>query len=134
VHSRGVVDRGAVVHLTTHYLFDPGGPAVSAVSGALCQAGRPFAHGYEIYLERATLSFGPDTPLTVYGPEGSVERPSLGSGDPVDAFAQELSVAVAAVASGHEPAALAGELARRALVLCHAEIESVKTGKVVNVG
>ncbi len=59
VHSRGVVERGAVVHLTTQYLFDDDGPAVSAVSGALSQSGRPFAHGFEIYLERATLSFAP---------------------------------------------------------------------------
>jgi predicted dehydrogenase len=131
VHSRGVVDRGAVVHLTTQYLYDPGGPAVSAVSGALCQSGRPFAHGFEIYLERATLSFGPDTPLTVYGPDGSAERPELGSSDPVDAFAEELKVAVEAVASGREAPALSGDLARRALALCHAEIESVKTGDLV---
>ena len=132
VHSRGVVDRGAVVHLTSQYLYDPGGPAVSAVSGALSQPGRPFAHGFEIYLERATLSFGPDTPLTVFGPEGTVERPEMGPGDPVDAFAEELKVAVDAVATGREAAALSGDLARRALALCHAEIESVKAGKLVS--
>jgi predicted dehydrogenase len=132
VHSRGVVDRGAVVHLTTQYLFDEGGLAVSAVSGALCQSGRPFAHGFEIYLERATLSYGPDTPLTVFGPDGSVERPDLGSSDPVDAFASELTTAVEGVASGKEPPALSGELARRALRLCRAEVESVATGKAVN--
>jgi predicted dehydrogenase len=134
VHSRGVVDRGAVVHLTTQYLYETGGPAVSALSGALSQSGRPFAHGFEIYLERATLSFGPDTPLTVYGPDGSAERPALGSADPVDAFGAELAVAVDAVASGQEAPALSADLARRALALCHAEVESVKTGKVVNVG
>ncbi len=133
VHSRGVVDRGAVVHLTTQYLFE-GGPAVSAVSGALSQPGRPFAHGFEIYLERATLSFGPDTPLTVYGAGGSVERPELGSADPVDAFRAELTQAVAAVSSGQEAPALSADLASRALRLCHAEIESIKTGKVVKVG
>lgn len=131
VHSRGVVDRGAVVHLTTQYLYDQDGPAVSAVSGALCQSGRPFAHGFEIYLERATLSYGPDTPLTVFGPDGSVDRPSLGSSDPVDAFAAELMVAVDAVATGQEPKSLSGDLARRALGLCHAEVESVKTGELV---
>ena len=49
--------RGAVVHLTTQYLYDDPDLAVSAVSGALSQAGRPFTHGFEIYLERATLSF-----------------------------------------------------------------------------
>ena len=81
VHSRGVVDRGAVVHLTTQYLFE-GGPAVSAVSGALSQPGRPFAHGFEIYLERATLSFGPDTPLTVYTADGLVRAAGARVGRP----------------------------------------------------
>ncbi len=132
VHSRGVVDGGAVVHLTTQYLYDQGGPAISAVSGALSQSGRPFAHGFEIYLERATLSYGPDTPLTVFGPDGTADRPALGSGDPVDAFAEELKVAIESVASGREAPALSGDLARRALALCHAEVESVRTGKSVS--
>jgi predicted dehydrogenase len=141
VHSRGVVDRGAVIHVTTQYLYD-NGPAVSAVSGALSQSGRPFAHGFEVFLEGATLSFGSanlggepivSTPLSVILPDGTVERPALGSGDPVDAFTAELEVAVGAVATGAEAPALAGDLARRALVLCHAEIESVLTGRVVAV-
>jgi hypothetical protein len=70
----------------------------------------------------------------LFGPDGSVERPALGSGDPIDAFASELGLAVGAVASGEEPPALSGDLARRALSLCRAEIESVKSGKVVQVG
>ncbi len=133
VHSRGVVDGGAVVHLTTQYLYDDGGPAVSAVSGALSQAGRPFTHGFNIYLEEATLAFESATPLVVFKPNGSVERPELGSGDPVDAFSAEIALAIDAVRTGIEPPALAGELARRALKLCHAEIESVKTGRSVEI-
>ena len=38
------------------------------------------------------------------------------------------------VIAGKEPALLSGQLARDALVLCHREIESVKTGKPVAVG
>ena len=54
---RGVVERrGGRPPDDPVPLRRPGGPAVSAVSGALSQAGRPFAHGFEIYLERATLS------------------------------------------------------------------------------
>jgi predicted dehydrogenase len=141
VHSRGVVDQGAVVHLTTQYLYDAGSPAVSAVSGALSQAGRPFAHGFDIYLERATLSFGfadlagegQVNPLSVILPDGTVEHPALGSGDPIDAFADELGVAVASVEQGRALPQLSGELARQALVVCHAEVESVKTGTPVAV-
>src|ERR1700745_1118920 len=51
----GVEEGGAVQYLTTLYLYGPGGPAVSCSSGAVAQKDRPFVHGYEIYLERATL-------------------------------------------------------------------------------
>ncbi|HEX8204246.1 MAG TPA: Gfo/Idh/MocA family oxidoreductase [Isosphaeraceae bacterium] len=131
VHSRGVVEGGAVVHLATQYLYPDPNRVVTAISGALAQAGRPFSHGFEFYLEGATLAFGADTPLSVILPDGTVERPELGSGDPAEAFTRELGVAVAAAASGTAPPALAGDLARQALVLCHAEIQSVRTGQPV---
>jgi len=139
VHSRGVVEGDAVVHLSTQYLYDDPNLAVSAVSGALSQAGRPFTHGFEFYLEKATLSFsfanlageGQVSPLAVILPDGTVERPELGSGDPLDAFADELGVAVASVEQGVALPQLSGELARQALVICQAEVESVKTGKPV---
>jgi predicted dehydrogenase len=140
VQSRGVVENGVVLHLDTQYLYEGPEPSVSALSGALSQAGRPFTHGYEIYLERATIAFEAATlgdkfhlamPVSVILPDGSVENPELGSGDPIDAFAQEIGAAVSAVESGSEAAELSGELARLALVLCHAEVESVKAGKAV---
>jgi predicted dehydrogenase len=143
VHSRGVVEGGAVVHLSTQYIYDDPNLAISAVSGALSQSGRPFAHGFEFYLERATLSFefanlgGQGhlaTPLSVVLPDGTVERPELpGSGDPVDAFTAELTEAVQAVATGTPSPMLSGGLARQALRLCLAEVESAKTGQVVHI-
>ncbi len=144
VHSRGVVERGAVVHLSTQYLFDDPNLAVSAVSGALSQAGRPFAHGFEFYLEGATLAYefanlgGQGhlaTPLSVILPDGTVDRPDLpGSGDPVDAFVAELTAAVEAVATGIPSPTLSGELARQALRLCHAEVRSASEGRAVAIG
>ena len=143
VHSRGVVERGAVVHLSTQYLYDDPNLAISAVSGALSQSGRPFAHGFEFYLEGATLSFefanlgGQGhlaTPLSVILPDGTVERPELaGSGDPVEAFTLELASAVESVRSGTPSPMLSGELARQALKLCHAEVESARTGLAVTI-
>jgi predicted dehydrogenase len=142
VHSRGVVEQGAVVHLSTQYLFDDPSLTISSVSGALSQSGRPFAHGFEFYLEGATISFefanlaGQGhlaTPLSVILPDGTVDRPDLtGSGDPVDAFAAELDAAVEAVASGTPSPMLSGDLARQALRLCLAEVESATTGRVVD--
>jgi predicted dehydrogenase len=142
VHSRGVVEGGSVVHLSTQYLFEDPNLAVSAVSGALSQKGRPFAHGFEFYLEGATLSYefanlgGQGhlaTPLSVILPDGTVERPDLpGSGDPVDAFVAELGAAVEAVSSREPSPMLSGELAREALRACHAEVRSATTGEVVS--
>jgi predicted dehydrogenase len=143
VHSRGVIENGAVVHLTTQYLYDTPIPVVSAVSGALSQAGRPFTHGFELNFERATVSYAFANlagqghlamPLSVILPDGTVQRPELGSGDPIDAFAEEILAAVLAVESGVEAPRLSGKLAQQALQVCWAEIESVKTGNVVEIG
>jgi predicted dehydrogenase len=143
VRSRGVVENGAVVHLTTQYLYDEPNLAVSCVSGALSQSGRPFAHGFELYLDQATIAFEfanlggqghVAMPLSVIRPDGTVEHPELGSGDPVDGFVRELSAAAQAVASGKAAPQLSGELARQALRLCLAEIESVRTGEAVALG
>ena len=141
VHSRGVVEHGAVVHLSTQYIYDDPNLAISSVSGALSQSGRSFTHGFEFYLEKATLSFefanlaGQGhlaTPLSVILPDGTVERPELpGSGDPVDAFTSELTSAVEAVASGTPSPMLSDELARQALNLCHAEVSSARSGQAV---
>jgi predicted dehydrogenase len=130
-----------VVHLTTQYLYDTPDLAVSCVSGALSQSGRPFTHGFEIYLEEATLAFDfanlggqghLATPLSVIRSDGTVERPDLGSGDPVDGFVRELTAATEAVASNRPSPPLSGELARQALRLCLAEIESVRTGRPID--
>jgi predicted dehydrogenase len=140
VQSRGVIEGNAVVHLATQYLYANPGLTVSAISGALSQAGRPFTHGFEFYLEGATIAFDFANlagrghlamPLSVILSDGTVEHPELGSGDPIDAFAAELNQAAVAVATGIPAAGLADDLARAALAICHAEIESVKTGKTV---
>jgi hypothetical protein len=67
----------------------------------------------------------------VIGANGTIERPELGSGDPVDGFVRELTVATQAVATGHAAPQLSGELARQALALCLAEIQSVRTGQAI---
>jgi predicted dehydrogenase len=143
VHSRGVVEASAVVYLATQYLYDRPEPVVSAVSGSLSQSGRPFTHGFEFYLEGATLAFEfanlagqghVATPLSVILPDGTVTQPALGSADPIDSFAAELTEAVDAVATGASAPGLSSDLARSALAICHAEVESVVTRRLVTVG
>ena len=134
VFSTGVVDRDAVQHLTTQYLYGPGGPSITCTSGALTMNGRPFVHGYELYFERATMVYESGaTPLTVLTPDGKSEQPALaGGGDPISAFTTEIQAAVDGVASAKMPELLSGQLARDALVMCHRECQSVKTGKIVD--
>jgi predicted dehydrogenase len=134
VFSAGTVEGDAVTYLTTSYLYGPGGPAVTCSSGAVAAAGRAFVHGFQIYLEKATLAHDSSSlPLTVYGGDGTVTRPELTGGDPIDSFAAELQTAVDGVRSGTEPDLISGKLARDALVLCHKECESVRTGRIVPV-
>jgi predicted dehydrogenase len=135
VFSTGIEERGAVQYLTTSYLYGPGGPAVTCASGAVAQKGRPFVHGFEIYLERATLLFESGAvPLTVLTEDGKVEQPAVpGGGDPTGAFTLEIQTAVNGVTAGKEPDLLSGQLARDALVLCYKECESVRSGRAVAV-
>jgi predicted dehydrogenase len=133
VFSSGVIENGAVQYLTTQYLYGDGGPSVSCSSGAVAQKGRPFTHGYEIYLERATLAYESGaTPLTVLTADGKAKQPKLkGGDDPTTAFTAEIQAAVDGVCSGKAPDLLSGKLARDALVMCHKECQSVRTGKAV---
>lgn len=135
VFAVGTVEKDAVTYLTTSYLYGPGGPAVTCSSGAVCMGGRPFVHGFEIYLEKASLIYDSGgTPLTLLTADGKSSQPALpGGGDALSAFTDEIQAAVDGVASGKEPDLLRGQLARDALVLCHRECESVKAGKAVAV-
>ncbi len=90
---------------------------ITAASGVIAQQGRPFTHGYEIYLEKATLLYdfavlGGEpvlaTPLTVLTQDGQVQRPELGSGDAITPFENELTEVVNAVQSNVPSPLLAG--------------------------
>ncbi len=135
VFSVGVTSGDSVDYLTTSYLYGPGGPAITCSSGALTMKGRPFVHGYEIYLEKATLVYESGTcPLTVLQADGTSEQPKLAGGDEATtAFTAEIQAAVDGVKSGREPDLLSGQLARDALVLCHRECESVRSGRAIAV-
>jgi len=137
VFSTGVVGQGgAVDYLTTQYLYGAGGPAVTCSSGAVAMKGRPFVHGYEIYLEKVTLVYESGTcPLTLLKADGTTEQPKLDGGDDATAaFTIEIQAAVESVKSNREHDYLSGKLARDALVMCYRECESVKSGKAVAIG
>ncbi len=143
VFSRGLLKEGLVNHVSTQYLYDDPDLTVSCISGGLAASGLKFASSFEIFLERATLQFDAGTygdewvvnrPLTLITDDDEITTPDPGgSGEWCAAFTDELQAAVDGIIAGEAPAVLSGQLARDALRLCHAEAESIKTGRAVAV-
>lgn len=135
VFSSGVTAKGSVNYLTTNYFYGKKGPCITCSSGAVAQKGRQFIHGYEIYLENATLVYDSQArPLTVFTADGEAKKPELpGGGDATTAFTLEIQAAVDSLESGKPHRYLSGQLARDALVMCHKEIKSVRSGKPVSI-
>ena len=128
--------------LTTQYIYHDKDHSISCSSGGMSQSGRAFSHGFEIFLEKATLLYefatlggqpATSMPLTLLTEAGEVEQVDLGETGPIDAFTDEIQYAVDAIESGSEPTALSAIGARDALALCYKEAESVKTGQIVSV-
>lgn len=144
VFSRGTLVDGFVNHVHTSYIYDDPDLAITAVSGGIAARGLEFAHGYELFLEEATIAFSAgtyagdwvvDRPLTVISNRGrKVREPRLKGGTEwFSAFTAELQAAVDGVQSGATPEMLSGALARDALKVCYAEAKSIETGRVVAV-
>jgi predicted dehydrogenase len=140
--GRLVNDHYAEYLCTSYRFFDRPGLSITCASGAISQPGRAFAHGFEIYLERATLIYEfatlgdkpvLSTPLTLLTEDKKVRKPRLGSGDPVVAFTREIQAAVDEVARGVPAEALSGVRAADALRLCFKEVQSVRRGRAVRV-
>ena len=132
-----------VEYLATTYRFkDRPDLSVTCTTGAISQRGRAFTHGFEVYLEGATLIYEfstlagkpiLSTPLSLLTADGKVRKPRLGSGDPVVAFTREVQAAVDAVKGGSPAPELSGEAGADALRLCFKEVEAVKRGRAVKV-
>ena len=143
VFSQGALAAGDFVEsLTTQYIYNDSPVSISCSSGGLSQSGRSFSHGFEIYLEKATLLYEFATlggqpvsaiPLTLLTEAGEVRQIDLGEVGPIDAFTNEIQYAVNAINGGYEPTALSAVGAKHALALCYKEAESVKTGRIVSV-
>lgn len=141
VTSQGRMRGDLAEYWNTQFEFSGKDFAVSATSGVVNQQGRSFLHGYEIHLEKATIAFEfaviggePELllPLTILKPDGSVERPDLGGGDPMlQSFDLELAEVVRSIDAGEPSSILSGDLARDAVVICHKQTESVRTGQRV---
>jgi predicted dehydrogenase len=141
VLSQGRMKGEAVSYCNTQFHFDDPSLVVTAVSGVIDQQGRPFTHGFEIHLEKATLHYESasfsDTseamPLKVLTDKGDVIRPTIDGGDPVQAFVAEIKEVLRCVGANQASPTLSGDLARDAIILSHKQAESVKKGRLVRI-
>ena len=144
VFSRGTLVEGFVNHVHSNYVYEDPELAVSCVSGGIAAQGLNFAHGFELYLDEATIVFdggtydgewSTDRELTLITNRGKkVKTPKLkGGSEWCSAFTAELQTAVDGVVSGETPRMLSGALARDALKLCYAEAKSIASGRVAKV-
>ena len=143
VTTRGSERHGLPEYWHSLFEFADRDVTVAATSGVIASAARPFLHGFEIHLERATLVFefgvfkdpaGGEAgrylcPPKLLGADGNAHRVELGDGDPMHAFAAELAHVVRVIAGQAEPDALAGDLARDAVALCHLQSDSLHARK-----
>ena len=112
--------------------MDPAARRCLAPVERFSQKGPTFVHGFEIYLERATLLYESSTcPLMVLTADGKTEHPKFAGGQATTAFTAELQAAIEGVHAGRAPDLLSAKLARDALVLCHKECQSVLSGEVI---
>lgn len=137
VFSQGRTRKGVVEYCNSAFFFDDPDLVVSSSSGVINQQGRPFTHGFEIHLEKATMQFefaafqdgAESMPLKILGQSGEeVLRPELPEGDDIAGFEAEIREVVHSIKSGKPSEILSGELAKDAIVLCQKQADSVASG------
>lgn len=134
VVCRGRMRDGLAQFWQSQFEYGATGPVVSATSGTIDQQSRPFDHGFEINLERATLMFQ----FAVLGGQGGylttptmlvgnrVEHPKLPDGDPMNAFVTELQEVLRCIKRNEKSDILDAALARDAVALCQKQSESLR--------
>lgn len=143
-----VLTRGRMQGETPQYfetMFSTADPDVvlSACSGVIGQPGRSFMHGYEVHFQQATIHFefaaytdGTTSliPVTLFHQDGRIEKPDLGSGDPVESFVLEIEAAADAYHGKGLHPALDGRVAADAIRMCDAQQRSIQAGQAVTIG
>ena len=141
VYSSGTTKNDLVSFCHSIFEFPDPNLSIAATSGIIQQQGRPFTHGFEIQLEKATMHFeyaalesgDQGMPLKLMKEDGSVEMVDVGDGDPVHAFAAEIRDVIKALSDNQPMDSLGGAMARDAIKICHAESQSVLTNQKVTI-
>ncbi|NQT82469.1 Gfo/Idh/MocA family oxidoreductase [bacterium] len=131
VSSVGTIDAvchdGGIDHVITNYIY-PDGPVITAHGGWYIGTAFPFSMSFVINLERATLQYNTDTqtPLTIYLPDGTNQRPAI---PPGDGYSCEFEYFIECVMKRLEPKRMPPIEARNSVAIALAERESVLTGR-----
>ncbi|MEX0642960.1 MAG: Gfo/Idh/MocA family oxidoreductase [Pirellulales bacterium] len=141
VSTAGRIRNGLAEFWHSQFRFRNRDIVVETTSGTINQQGRPFNHGFEIHLEKATLAFE----FAVIGSAGSylcvptlldskgrVVRPKMPDGDPMNAFPLELREVLRAVNEDKPSEILGANLAQDAIRICEAESASLTSGRPVD--
>ena len=136
VCSFGRMRGDAVEFCNTIFDFGDANYAVAATCGVINQQGRPFTHGFEIHLEKATMNFefaafsdtAESLPFKILTSDGEVIRPELNAGDDIAGFESEIKEVLSCVESGTDSKILGGELAKDAIKLAEKQTESAVSG------
>lgn len=128
VQSSGYIgESGTPLSINTQYLYEDQNIAVSAQSGALAMSGVSFEHGYDLYLEQATLRYnnlctGEEVHLATADGNTQIYQP-----DRKDAFVAQLQHAVDCIHKGKESTMISASSARASLAICLQERHSLLT-------
>ena len=133
VQASGVrAANGMGIYINSQYFFDEKNIAVSAQSGALSMRGVSFEHGFDLYLENATLRFnnlftGDEIWLSTADGKTRRFRPRR-----KDAFIAQLQHAADCVRENRVSQIISGAAARASLSVCLQERHALLSGKPVH--
>ncbi len=132
VSSAGLMtNEDSVDYLVTNYIYKDQDVTITSQCGWIAMPGVLFEHGYDVYLEDATLRFNSSgQPLTLFTADGKECTPETPTDD---GFIAEIRYAVDCVLNNKDPEILSGKSARDSLYLCLKEMESVASGVEVRI-
>jgi len=133
VVSHGIVEeKGSVDYINTHYIYEGKDLCITVQSGALNAAALEFEHGYDVFLEDATLKYNSSwgENVVIYTQDGEQRNATIPK---IDGYFAEIKYVVDCLDNDAEPEILSGKEARDSLMLCLKECESVKSGEKVSI-
>ena len=132
VYSQGFsLLSGAIDHVVTQYTVD-GCPSVSAEGGWSMSDGFGFNMEYTVICERATVDYNFSRGADALKLFEQGQQPRTISLDGGDGYLGELSHMVESIREGRAPTVVTALDGARAIAICEAEEQSIRTGQVVS--